>query len=55
MHEQPKKRRPEPARADGSKKPYRKPELIHRGDVRDITMGPTPGVGESGNPSIRRP
>lgn len=30
------------------KKPYEKPELICYGDVRDITLGPSPGFGESG-------
>ena len=28
--------------------PYEKPELICYGDVRDITLGPSPGFGESG-------
>ena len=37
------------------KKRYQKPRLTHRGDVRDVTMGPTPGVGESGNPTNFRP
>ena len=37
------------------KKPYQKPRLIHHGDVRDVTMGPTPGIGESGAPSNFRP
>ena len=27
---------------------YEKPELICYGDVRDITLGPSPGTGESG-------
>ena len=27
---------------------YQKPELICYGDVRDITLGPSPGFGESG-------
>lgn len=27
---------------------YEKPTLIVYGDVRDITLGPTPGLGESG-------
>ena len=37
------------------RKPYQKPRLIHHGDVRDVTMGPTPGIGESGNPTTFRP
>ena len=36
--------------ADGQPVPsYEKPVLICYGDVRDITLGPTPGLGESGN------
>ena len=27
---------------------YQKPKLTCYGDVRDITLGPTPGLGESG-------
>ena len=38
-----------------TRKPYRPPQLIPRGDVRDVTLGPTPGVGESGNPGTLRP
>jgi len=35
---------------DGVKplKPYETPELICYGDVRDVTLGPTVGTGESG-------
>ena len=49
-----------PPAANGSsgerqRKPYERPQLTHRGDVRDVTMGPTPGVGESGNPTNFRP
>lgn len=29
-------------------KAYEKPVLIVYGDVRDVTLGPTPGLGESG-------
>lgn len=31
-----------------SKKPYKKPQLISLGDIRDVTMGGSPGVGDSG-------
>ena len=35
---------------------YQKPVLICYGDVRDITLGPTPGLGESGNEfTLRNP
>jgi len=33
----------------GLKKAYETPVLVHHGDVRDITLGPTIGIGESGN------
>ena len=32
----------------GSSYKYEKPVLICYGDVRDITLGPSPGFGESG-------
>ncbi len=44
-----------PAPVLAASKRYQKPHLIHHGDVRDVTMGPTPGPGESGNPTIFRP
>ncbi|MEM6576740.1 MAG: hypothetical protein AAF736_20895 [Pseudomonadota bacterium] len=50
-----KSREPERKPAAKTRKPYRRPELIPRGDVRDVTLGPTPGVGESGNPGTLRP
>lgn len=31
------------------------PNVIDRGDVRDVTLGPTVGNGESGNPGVFRP
>ena len=31
-----------------TRRPYQAPELMRYGDVRDITMGPTVGFGESG-------
>lgn len=36
------------------KKPYTPPQLAVFGDVRDVTMGVSPGVGESGNPVVFR-
>ncbi len=37
-------------------RPYRKPCLAVFGDVRDATLGsPTPGIGDSGNPSLFKP
>lgn len=46
---------PKPAADAPQRRPYRKPELTRRGDVRDVTLGPTPGIGESGNPGTLRP
>lgn len=34
---------------------WQKPQLEVHGDVRQLTMGPTPGVGESANAGIYRP
>ena len=36
-------------------KAYEKPVLIAYGDVRDVTLGPTAGLGESGCEFDRRP
>lgn len=33
---------------------YVKPVLLAYGDVRDVTLGPTPGLGESGCECARR-
>jgi hypothetical protein len=35
-------------RPDAEVRGYEKPVLIFYGDVRDVTLGPTPGLGESG-------
>lgn len=37
------------------RKPYRPPELMVCGDVRDVTMGGSPGVGDSGNGALEKP
>jgi hypothetical protein len=37
------------------KKAYRRPRLTLWGDLRDVTLGPSPGVGESGNPGMFKP
>ena len=34
---------------------YEKPVLMCYGDVRDVTLGPTAGLGESGNAFARCP
>jgi hypothetical protein len=38
--------------ASPGRKAYESPCLVRYGDVRDVTLGPSPGVGESGNPGI---
>lgn len=35
-------------------RPYRSPTLVIHGDVRSLTLGPSPGIGESGLPLILR-
>lgn len=37
------------------KKPYKPPMLRKAGNVRDLTMGVTPGTGDSLGPGILRP
>ncbi len=37
--------------ADRRRRPYRPPRLVDFGDVRDLTLGGTPGTGDSGNPT----
>ena len=32
------------------KKPYNKFKFIHYGDIRDLTLAPSPGIFESGAP-----
>lgn len=39
---------------EGIKQVYVKPELIALGDVRDVTLGGSPGSGDSGNPGAQR-
>lgn len=42
---------PSSAQAPGTgRKPYARPKLENFGDLRDITLGPSPGLNESGNP-----
>lgn len=42
--------RPRRARRD-----YRPPQLVEFGDVRDVVLGITPGIGDSGNPTLFKP
>jgi hypothetical protein len=43
-------RTPQDAPSSAVRKPYVTPALVLYGDVRDVTLGPSPGTGESGNP-----
>jgi hypothetical protein len=36
----------------GPKRPYERPQLVVFGDLRTFTLGPSPGIGESGNPAL---
>jgi hypothetical protein len=38
-----------------TKKLYKKPELIPLGDIRDVTMGGSPGFGDSGAAAPEKP
>ncbi len=37
----------------GSRQSYEPPKLICRGDVRELTLGGSPGTGDSGNPGVQ--
>lgn len=37
------------------KKQYTKPELKSLGDIRDVTMGGSPGIGDSGGAGAEKP
>jgi hypothetical protein len=43
------------AQEERPKKAYRRPRLTLWGDLRDVTLGPSPGVGESGAPGMFKP
>lgn len=45
----------QPTELAPNEKAYEVPILVHHGDVRDVTLGPTVGIGESGNELGRRP
>lgn len=34
------------------RRPYEAPRLVVFGDLRTLTLGPSPGIGESGNPAL---
>jgi len=36
------------------KKPYQTPKLYVYGELRDLTLGGSPGTGDSGNPGAQR-
>jgi hypothetical protein len=41
--------------AQVDRRPYTRPVLRRHGDVRDLTLGGTTGVGDSGNPGQEQP
>ncbi|HSG31730.1 MAG TPA: hypothetical protein VLB82_09310 [Thermodesulfobacteriota bacterium] len=41
--------------ANSNKKLYKKPELKNYGKLKDITLGGSPGGGDSGNPGVELP
>ena len=36
-----------------AKKKYLSPQVLPLGDIRDVTMGGSPGVGDSGTPATK--
>lgn len=47
--------RPPPPIGPGSRRAYAAPAVRVLGDIRDVTMGPTPGIGESGGALVFKP
>ena len=46
------------AKTEGNKadrRPYQKPQLTPLGDIRDVTMGGSPGFGDSGAGAPEKP
>lgn len=46
--------RPQTTPDAAGRKPWRAPFLRRLGDLRGLTLGPSPGLGESANPSTFR-
>jgi len=44
-----------PRQSAGKRKPYERPALRELGDVRGITLGGSPGAGESGFTTLFKP
>lgn len=44
-----------PADARPPRSPYRRPRLQRLGDLRSLTLGGSPGMGDSANSAIERP
>jgi hypothetical protein len=38
-----------------ARRDYAPPQLVHLGDVRDLTLGGSPGAGDSGNSEVQQP
>lgn len=43
-----------PSAAPRKLRTWSPPRLRHHGDLRGLTLGPSPGLGESGNPAVFR-
>ena len=41
--------------AGPSRRAYQRPQLEVLGDIRDLTLGGSPGIGDSGNPGNFKP
>lgn len=44
----------EPSVAIGSRLPYAMPMLVSLGELRDVTLGASPGIGDSGGTQPQR-
>lgn len=49
------KRDTKPQKTSEKKQQYKKPVLLPLGDIRDVTMGGSPGTGDSGGSFIEDP
>ncbi len=55
MENQEPEKAPQMAEKIEPRKPYSPPKLEEYGDVRELTLGPSKGVGDSTNPLTRAP
>lgn len=43
-----------PEREEAARRPYSPPRLEALGDLRELTLGPSPGIGDSLDPGTRK-